>query len=83
MRTTVRLDDDLLRDAKKAAAARGCSLTALIEDSLRASLGRATAAKRRKPVRLRTAGGKGTQAGVDLDDTAALLDLMERGDGPV
>ncbi|UCC73726.1 MAG: hypothetical protein JSV86_03965 [Gemmatimonadota bacterium] len=27
-------------------------------------------------------GGQGLQAGVDLDDGAALLELMERGDGP-
>ena len=30
-----------------------------------------------KPVRLKTVNGDGVRPGVDLDDTAALLDLME------
>ena len=34
-RTTVRLPDDLIRRAKRKAAAEGRSLTALIEDGLR------------------------------------------------
>jgi len=41
MRTTVRLDDDLLRRAKIRAAAQGTTLTALIEAGLEAVLGRA------------------------------------------
>jgi hypothetical protein len=36
MRTTVRLPEDLLRRAKRKAAAEGRTLTALIEDGLRA-----------------------------------------------
>jgi hypothetical protein len=31
---------------------------------------------------LPTFGGQGLQAGVDLDDTAGLLDLMDAGDAP-
>jgi len=34
---------------------------------------------RRRPVRLPTDGDGGLQPGVDLDDSAALLDRMERG----
>jgi len=76
MRTTIRLDDDLLREAKAYAAANGSSLTAVIEDALRERL-----ARRREPPRRVTLpvfrGGGGLQPGVDLDDTASLLDLLE------
>ena len=34
------------------------------------------------PVKLITVSGKGLQPGVDLDDSAALLDLMEQFDVP-
>ena len=78
MRTTIRLDDRLLADTKKLAAESGRTLTAVIEDALREVVGR-----RRKPGRavrpkFTTFRGKGLCAGVDLDTSAALLDLMER-----
>lgn len=41
MRTTLRINDELLRRAKMHAAKRGTTLTALVEDSLRLALGRA------------------------------------------
>ena len=31
----------------------------------------------RKPVRLKTSGAGGLQAGIDLDDSAALIEAME------
>jgi hypothetical protein len=78
MRTTVRLDDDLLREAKRHAAATGRTLTALIEDALRETLGRRRERGSRSPLKLKTVGGSGTQPGVDLDDSSVLLDLMDR-----
>ena len=39
-------------------------------------------AKPRKPADLPVFKGKGLRPGVNLDDTAALLDLMEAGDAP-
>lgn len=78
MRTTVRLDDDLLREAKRHAAATGRTLTAVIEDALRETLGRRRQRDSRRRIELRTVGGSGTQPGVDLDDSSALLDLMDR-----
>ena len=77
MRTTVRLDESLLTEAKRVAAASGTTLTALLEDALRESLARRKTAPKRKAVRLRTFKGTGTLPGVDLDDSASLLDLME------
>lgn len=83
MRTTIRLDDDLLRQAKRAAADAGQTLTALIEESLRQSLASRSPKASRKRIKLVTDGSGGVGPGVDLDDSAALLDLMEGTDGPL
>ena len=77
MRTTIRIDDNLLRETKKLALETDRTLTAVIEDALREVLARRTQRSKRRPVRLPTFGGEGLQPGVDLDDSAALLDLME------
>jgi hypothetical protein len=77
MRTTVRLDDDLLRQAKALAARTGRTLTALIEDGLRETLARHSRGQERPRVALPTFKGRGLQPGVDLDDTAGLLDIMD------
>ncbi|HEU4384817.1 MAG TPA: type II toxin-antitoxin system VapB family antitoxin [Anaeromyxobacteraceae bacterium] len=77
MRTTIRIDDHLLAQAKRLAAATGRTLTQVIQDALREVLARRRAPGRRGRVRLRTVSGQGVQPGVDLDDSAALLDLME------
>ncbi len=76
MRTTIRLDDDLLAAAKQKAAADRTTLTALIEDSLRQTLARRT--ENRGPrMAIRSLGDAETLPGVDLDDSAALRDLMD------
>lgn len=77
MRTTIRLDDALLREAKAYAAATDRTLTRLIEDALREALARRKAQPARRRVRLRTFKGRGLQPGVNLDSNAALLDFME------
>jgi hypothetical protein len=83
MRTTIRLPDSLLREAKAYAARSGKTLTAVIEDALRESLARQHADRPgRAPVKLTTVAGHGVQPGVDLDDSAALLELMEAPDDP-
>ena len=78
MRTTIHLDDQLLARVREVAAKTGRTMTAVIEDALRQSLALKKPRTRREPVRLTTVGGKGPRPGVDLDDSAALLDLMER-----
>jgi len=77
MRTTVRLNERLLAEAKKYAAETGRTLTSVLEDALRETLARRCARVKRRRVHLKTVKGDGIRPGVDLDDTAALLDLME------
>ena len=77
MRTTLNLDDELMRQTKRRAVERGVTLTALIEEALREHL-RGERERRSAPWRLRlvTAGGA-TRPGVDLDDRDALYERME------
>ncbi|MDF2780723.1 MAG: transcriptional regulator, CopG family [Geminicoccaceae bacterium] len=82
MRTTIRLDDDLLREAKAYAAATDRTLTRVIEDALREVLIRRRQAAGRPKVELPTDGGGGLQPGVNLDSNAALWDLMDGLDDP-
>jgi plasmid stability protein len=77
MRTIVDLPDDLLSEAKAHAAREGRSLSEVIAEAVRSTFARATTAER-QPVELATFDGGGLQPGIDLDDSAALLDLMER-----
>ncbi|HUF46635.1 MAG TPA: type II toxin-antitoxin system VapB family antitoxin [Vicinamibacterales bacterium] len=82
MRTTIRLDPHLLAEAKKLAAASGRTVTAVIEEALREVVARRRRRPGAKRPRLTTVGGRGVQPGVDLDDTSALLDLMDSSRGP-
>jgi hypothetical protein len=77
MRTTLRLDDALLADAKRYALERGETLTAVFEEALREKLARSAETPRKPLARLPTFRGRGVRSGVDLHDSAALLDLME------
>jgi hypothetical protein len=77
MRTTVRLNEQLLAEAKRHAAETGRTLTALLEDALREALARRKVRIRSRSVRLKTVRGDGVRPGVDLNDSAALLDVME------
>ena len=80
MRTTIRLADDLLVQAKKTAVERGMTLTALIDTALRKEIAPSNVV--RTPIRLPTYGRGGTLPGVDLDDSAGLLEVMEGNDLP-
>lgn len=78
MRTTVRLDDKLLEEAKQEAARQGKTLTAFMDEAIRKALARAASPGRRKKVRLPVSRAtSGTLPGVDLNDTASLRDIME------
>ena len=77
MRTTINLPDELIAQIKKLAAASHSTVTALIEDALREALARRRRTRRREQVILKTYGKRGLLPGVDIDDTASMLDLME------
>ena len=81
MRTTIRLEEQLLTEAKTFAAETGRTLTSVIEDALRSTLARRKQPRQRKRVRLPTFRGSRLLPGVDLDNTASLLDRMEGLDG--
>ena len=82
MRTTVRLDDELLAEVKRLAARRGMTLTAVLDEALREMLARRAQGGPARPPKLPSFKGRGLQPGVDLDDSAALLELMESADDP-
>ena len=78
MRTTVRLPENLLRQVKREAQKRGETLTSMIEQGLRLLLAGSRARSRRTRVELpvsRATGG--ALPGLDLNNSAALLDRME------
>jgi hypothetical protein len=81
MRTTVRLDEKLLAEAKKLAVDTGRTFTQVMEDALRMALAQRREKKKAKPVKLHTFTGDGVQPGVDLSSNAALSDLMDEYDG--
>lgn len=82
MRTTVRLDENLMSEVKRLAAEQRTTLTAVLEGALREMLARRKQQQCRPRVSLPTFTGRGLQPGVNLDDSTALLDLMEDRDGP-
>lgn len=79
----MRLDDDLLRQAKRAAQDAGQTLTALLEESLRERLARRKPGRNKGRIKLTTDGSGGLGRGVNLDDSADLLDLMDEADDPL
>ena len=81
MRTTIHIDDRLFAELKQVSAGTGKTLTATIQDALRESLYRRRETGRRA-VDLPVFHGTGVMPGVDLSDSAALLELMRKDDGP-
>ena len=76
-RTTLALDDDLLRQLKGKAAREGRTLQAVATELLRQGLARP---ERAGDYRLRLEGWRAEeQPGVDLLDRDKLFDLMDRG----
>ena len=73
------MDEQLLAEAKQRAARTGLTLTAVIEQALRESFGRMER-REQSAVKLPSWGQGWLLPGVDLDDSASLLDLMEHED---
>ena len=77
MRTTLNLDDHLIRSAKARAAQQGRTLTSLVEEALRVLLRASPTAADDYDWEPFVRGG-GTVGHVDFADRDALFDLMER-----
>lgn len=71
MKTTIEIDDGLLRAAKKLAADRGITLKGVFEDALRTLMAQPT-----QPYRFRWDVDKGRGSRVDIADRDALYDVM-------
>lgn len=76
MRTTISIDDALLRQLKEDAVRSGRTLGSLIEDAVRAAYGLQSATPRELEP-LVTFGGSGLMPGVDITDMRSLRDLMD------
>ena len=79
MRTTVQLNDQLHQLAREYAVVHGKTFTAVLEEALREKLLKREKRVAKKRISLKTVKGNGLQAGVDLDNNASLLDLMDAG----
>jgi hypothetical protein len=77
MRTTINLPGELILRAKKAALEADTTLTEIIENALREALEKRRHKKPRSDFKVITSGSGGLLPGVDLDDTSALLDIMD------
>jgi hypothetical protein len=79
MKTTLLLDDEVHRQAKQASARLGIPLTRFIEEAIRLRIS-TDAARRAEPIRKlpvdKSKGG--LRPGVDLDNTAELLDTLDQ-----
>ena len=82
MRTTVRLQDELLQEVKLYAAQRGETLTSVLDRALRELLTAGRQPPSASSIALPSFAGRGLRSGVDLYDSRALLDLMEGSDAP-
>lgn len=79
MRTTICLNDELLTDAKHYALGRKTTLTIVIEEVLREKLrkSQSRSTKAKKKVSLPSDGTGGVLPGIDINNNAELLDVME------
>ncbi len=76
MRTTISLDEELLRQAKRHAALSDRSLSAFVADAVREALARRESSRVSEPVQLVTVKGK-LLPGINYDSFAELNDRAE------
>jgi hypothetical protein len=78
MQTTLRLDDEIFRQAKSQAAARGISLTRLVEEAIREHLAKPAARPGRGRVRLPVSSASGLAPGFStLEEAVAAAELAQ------
>ena len=76
MRTTLDLDDELMRNLKRRSADMGRTLTSLVEEALRAMLERHSRPEPGYRLKWTVVPG-GPRPGIDLSDRDALMDTMD------
>jgi predicted transcriptional regulator len=76
MRTTLNLDDELMRRLKRRAAETGRTMTELMEEAIREMLARSSSPAEEREFRWVTVKGR-VQSGIDITDRDSLLDAME------
>ena len=77
MRTTIRMNDELLRRAKKLAAEEGRTLTSIIEEGVtRVLSAKARPLQNRVDIPISKKRG-GVRPGIDINNYGQLLDIME------
>lgn len=76
MRTTLTIDDGLLREAKARAARTGVTVSQFVEDAIRAAFARRVSQSAHRTT-LPTSPGA-PRPGIELDNGASLLEIMER-----
>lgn len=78
MRTTLKINDTLLKEAKKRSIERNCSLGEIVDEALRLSLMTQNKSGATAIVRpLKTFAGSGIQPGIDLSNNASVLETMD------
>lgn len=82
MRTTIRMNDELLRRAKKLAAQEGRTLTSIIEEGVATVVNSRQNPQKAEDFRLPVSKkGGGVWPGIDINNSAQLYEIMDR-DGP-
>ena len=76
VKTTINLPDELYGEVRRRAADEGRTVTSFLEQALRDALARHEAGEK-SPLLIDPFVGDGVLPGVDLNNSAALLDLME------
>ena len=77
MRTTIRLNDELLGRVKRKAAREGRTFTSLVEEGLLTLLSKPSSPERKRVQLPISKAGGGVVPGVDINSNAALADLMD------
>lgn len=78
MRTTISVDENLLRSAKRQARRRGLTLGQFIEEAVRRELGRPST-DTPGPLIPVFRDGKGLRPGVDVSSNRALMEALDEG----
>lgn len=77
MRTTLNIQDDLMRRVRRRAAETGATITEVVEEALRASVAGQAPRKGRYTFAWSPVSGR-THPGIDLADRDSLYEAMER-----